>query len=220
MIMKYPLLFLCLLISSLSFGQSLLGAWEATFEADGTTQRSVVIFAEGYQVATFYEADTGAFISTNGGSWSLEGNQLTETVEFDTDTPDRVGSTSVFEIHIDGDRLTANGYDQVWKRIDAGNPGVLMGAWLISGRMRDGTLQKRNTDRPRKTMKILSGTRFQWIAYNTETKELWVPEGAPTPPLMVNTPSISNSFQGTMPGSVPNWNSISSSRKAIGTIQA
>lgn len=171
MIMKYPLLFLCLLISSLSFGQSLLGAWEATFEADGTTQRSVVIFAEGYQVATFYEADTGAFISTNGGSWSLEGNQLTETVEFDTDTPDRVGSTSVFEIHIDGDRLTANGYDQVWKRIDAGNPGVLMGAWLISGRMRDGTLQKRNTDRPRKTMKILSGTRFQWIAYNTETKE-------------------------------------------------
>ncbi|MET1258715.1 membrane or secreted protein [Flagellimonas sp. DF-77] len=169
--MKYPLLFLCLLISSLSFGQSLLGAWEATFEADGTTQRSVVIFAEGYQVATFYEADTGAFISTNGGSWSLEGNQLTETVEFDTDTPDRVGSTSVFEIQIDGDRLTANGYDQVWKRIDAGNPGALMGAWLISGRMRDGALQKRNTDRPRKTMKILSGTRFQWIAYNTETKE-------------------------------------------------
>ncbi|MEL7147197.1 MAG: membrane or secreted protein, partial [Bacteroidota bacterium] len=24
---------------------------------------------------------------------------------------------------------------------------------------------------PRKTMKILSGTRFQWIAYNTETRE-------------------------------------------------
>ncbi len=30
---------------------------------------------------------------------------------------------------------------------------------------------KRDTSGPRKTMKILSGTRFQWIAYNTATKE-------------------------------------------------
>jgi hypothetical protein len=34
----------------------------------------------------------------------------------------------------------------------------------------DGTIQKR-TQGARKTMKILSGTRFQWIAYNNETKE-------------------------------------------------
>ena len=31
--------------------------------------------------------------------------------------------------------------------------------------------QTRRTDGPRKTMKLLSGTRFQWIAYNTETKQ-------------------------------------------------
>jgi len=37
--------------------------------------------------------------------------------------------------------------------------------------VRDGEVQERDTSRPRKTMKILSGTRFQWIAYNTETKE-------------------------------------------------
>ena len=47
----------------------------------------------------------------------------------------------------------------------------MAGAWLISGRMRNGELQKRDTNRPGKTMKILSGSRFQWIAYNTETKE-------------------------------------------------
>ena len=61
---------------------------------------------------------------------------------------------------------------EVWmKRIDAGQPDDLAGAWLISGRMRDGEIQERSTDRPRKTMKILSGKRFQWIAYNTETKQ-------------------------------------------------
>ena len=32
-------------------------------------------------------------------------------------------------------------------------------------------MQSISTDRSRKTMKILSGTRFQWIAYDTESKE-------------------------------------------------
>ena len=31
-------------------------------------------------------------------------------------------------------------------------------------------MQERETNRPRKTMKILSGTRFQWIAYDTSKK--------------------------------------------------
>ena len=31
-------------------------------------------------------------------------------------------------------------------------------------------MQVRETNRPRKTMKILSGTRFQWIAYDTSKK--------------------------------------------------
>ena len=59
----------------------------------------------------------------------------------------------------------------VMKRIDDGTPGKLQNAWLMSGRIRDGKTQLRDTNRPRKTMKILSGTRFQWIAYNTETKQ-------------------------------------------------
>ena len=56
-------------------------------------------------------------------------------------------------------------------QIDDGTPGKLQGAWLMSGRIRDGKESTRDTNRPRKTMKILSGTRFQWIAYNTETKK-------------------------------------------------
>lgn len=155
--------------------QSLIGAWEAMVPVENDkikwTVRSVVIFSDGYQVNTFYDPATGAFVSTNGGSWSIEGNQLTETVEFDTKTPERVGTTGVFEIELTENELRAIDSGIVWKRIDDGSPGDLDGAWLISGRMRNGELQKRDTNRPRKTMKILSGTRFQWIAYNTETKE-------------------------------------------------
>ena len=61
--------------------------------------------------------------------------------------------------------------DRTWKRIDNGKPGKLEGAWLMSGRFRNGKKQMRKVDVPRKTMKLLSGKRFQWIAYNTETKQ-------------------------------------------------
>lgn len=151
--------------------QSLVGAWEASEDFEGKQIRSVVIITEKHQVGTFYDAKTGAFMRTNGGSWSMEGNTVSETVEFDTENPERVGSTTSFEVEISGDELRIKDVPLVWKRIDDGGPGDLSGAWLISGRMRDGEIQKRDTNRPRKTMKILSGTRFQWIAYNTETKE-------------------------------------------------
>jgi hypothetical protein len=151
--------------------QSLIGAWEALGDFNGKQLRSVVIFTENHQVGTFYDAKTGAFMGTNGGGWSIDGNTITEVIEFDTENSERVGSTHSFDIELSENELKIKNTPVVWRRIDNGTPGNLAGAWLISGRMRDGELQKRDTNRPRKTMKILSDTRFQWIAYNTETKE-------------------------------------------------
>tara|TARA_R110002073_G_scaffold14554_1_gene59296 strand:- start:70374 stop:71084 length:711 start_codon:yes stop_codon:yes gene_type:complete len=166
---------LLLVVLSLSLGlsaQSLIGAWESTTTNEkGEKIKNVVIFTEGYQVATWYHADTGKFISTNGGLWTINGNTVTETVEFDTETSERVGSSVSFDIAYTDTTLSIVGVEKKWKRIDSGIPGKLNGAWLMSGRVRNGNMQQRDTSRPRKTMKILSGTRFQWIAYNTETKQ-------------------------------------------------
>jgi hypothetical protein len=160
---------------SLSIGleaQSFVGAWEAqTKNEKGESLRNVVIFSEGFQVSTWYHAESGKFISCNGGSWKLTGDTMTEIVEFDTNTPERVGSEVSFQVRIDKDEMGIVGDQLNWKRIDNGKPGALQGAWLMSGRIKDGNEQTRDTNRPRKTMKILSGTRFQWIAYNTETKQ-------------------------------------------------
>ncbi len=155
--------------------QSLEGAWEWEEIIDGQKAKGVVIFTDKFQVATWSNAETGAFIMCNGGLYSTNGNMVTETVEFETRKPqDRVGKSITFEIEWDGeDKLRIKGEETWMTRIDAGEPGNLAGAWLISGRMREGQLQSIDTNRPRKTMKILSGTRFQWIAYNTETKEFF-----------------------------------------------
>ena len=166
------LMVLCLVISSSLTAQEIKGAWEAVYPSeDGTELRSVLIFTDGFQVNAIYEKEGGAFVSTNGGKWSLNGNVLTETVEFNTDGGKLVGEEVSMSIALTEDELRIVGRDTVWKRLDDGTPGDLFGAWLISGRMRNGVMQERDTNRPRKTMKILSGTRFQWIAYNTETKQ-------------------------------------------------
>ncbi|MFT5215668.1 MAG: hypothetical protein ACI83H_000784 [Glaciecola sp.] len=161
--------------SMLSFGlhaQSVIGGWEMySTSKNGDKLKSVVIFTDGYQVISTYDANTGKFIQSNGGTWRLEGDTMTEKVEFDTVTPERVGSEVSFKVDITDNTIQIIGSTMKLTRIDDGTPGELQGTWLMSGRVRDRKEQMRDTSGPRKTMKLLSGTRFQWIAYNIETKE-------------------------------------------------
>jgi hypothetical protein len=152
--------------------QGILGAWETTSTSEnGDLLKSVVIFADGYQVLTTYDATTGKFIHTNGGTWKLEGNTMTKKIEFHTDNPELVGTQVSFKVRITDNEIEIVDSGTKLKRLDNGSPGKLQGAWLMSGRIRGGETQLRDTSGPRKTMKILSGTRFQWIAYNTENKQ-------------------------------------------------
>ena len=168
-------LFVLLFSIVASFGmnaQNIIGAWEGDHTSEtGEKLKSVVIIADGYQVMSTYDANTGKFVQTNGGTWKLEGNMMTEKVEFDTVTPERVGTEVSFEVEITDTTMEIVESSMKLTRIDDGTPGKLQGAWLMSGRVRDGKEQSRDITRPRKTMKMLSGTRFQWIAYNTETKQ-------------------------------------------------
>lgn len=166
------ILLICISISCAMKAQGIIGAWE-TFETSEEEDRlrSVAIFADGYHAVTTYNTTTGEFSKTYGGSWKLEGDLMTEKIEFDTATPERVGDEVSYKVALTDADLEITDKDIKFSRIDAGEPGALQGAWLMSGRVRDGKTQQRDTSRPRKTMKILSGTRFQWIAYNTETKE-------------------------------------------------
>ncbi len=166
-------LILLVLFSTSIKSQSLIGSWELTLENElGIKEKQIVIFSSnGFQSISIFNAETGEFIYTNGGTWELNGDDLTEKVEFDTGNPERVGSEVTFKIILKKNSITVPDMSRTWKRIDNGKPGKLEGAWLMSGRYRDGKKQTRSVDRPRKTMKLLSGKRFQWIAYNTETKQ-------------------------------------------------
>jgi len=169
---KITLIFICAFLSVGLNAQNLIGAWETIYTSEnGNQMKKVVIFGDGYQVTATYNLQTGKFIRTEGGTWKLAGDTITQIVEFDSKYREKVGKEASFNVFINDSIMGIVGSERVYKKIDNGEPGKLHGAWLMSGRIRDGKEQMRDTSGPRKTMKILSGTRFQWIAYNIETKE-------------------------------------------------
>ena len=147
---------------------SLVGAWQRGPEEN----RIVWINSEKYFAAIVYDVNENKFLGTCGGSWKVEGNVFIEVHEFNTMKPELIGKELKSTVGMSGEKLVfkLKEGDEEWTRIDNGTPGKLAGAWLITGRVADGKVNKR-TPGPRKTMKVLSGTRFQWIAYNSETKE-------------------------------------------------
>ena len=152
--------------------QSIIGAWERYHSLDdGKELKSVVIFSNGYQSISTYESKSGKFLNSNGGTWELNGNTMIEKVEFDTENPNQVGKEIVFKVEINDSTMSIPESNMIFNKIDDGTPGELQGTWLMAGRVRNGEKKLRNTNRPRKTMKLISGKRFQWIAYNTETKK-------------------------------------------------
>lgn len=156
-----------LFLTPLTIHADITGAWEHVRD-DGAV--GTMIVTDGHFSIAWYETEPARFIYTSGGTWSPAPEGVEIVFEYHTDTPDLVGQTGTNSYDISGDRLRFG--EMSWTRIDDGAPGALEGAWLMTGRKRDGEI---STRRPgvRRTMKILSGTRFQWIAYNVETKEFF-----------------------------------------------
>ena len=115
-----------------------------------------VIIDNNYLVMTSYKVDSNKFIKTIGGFYNKEGNRFNISLEFNSNFK----NDSISKIEIE---KKAN-----WKKISL-KKNDLQGKWLMVGRVRNGNEQRRNLDRPRKTMKFLINGYFQWIAFNTET---------------------------------------------------
>ena len=144
----------------------LIGAWESSSPDGGL---GLWIITEKHFSMTHYKSNE--FSYTKGGEWSqLPDGSIQFAWEYHTQKDELIGDEQSYPITLKGDKLIIEGTE--WKRSDNGGPGQLAGAWLITGRYRDGTLSER-TPGARRTMKILSGTKFQWIAYNIETKEFF-----------------------------------------------
>ena len=101
-----------------------------------------IIIDNNYLVMTSYKADSNEFIKTIGGFYNKQGNRFNISLEFNSNFKN--DSISKIEIEKKGN----------WKKISL-KKNDLQGKWLMVGRVRNGNEQRRNLDRPRKTMKFL-----------------------------------------------------------------
>ncbi|WP_299824878.1 membrane or secreted protein [uncultured Pontibacter sp.] len=152
------------------------GAWQLSSKATpGVT--TVKLVQDGYFAVAIYNQDSKKFIGTYGGTYTASNGKLTHTYEFSTLDAAKVGTTATGTYKLQNGNWQINGLglnqkeSENWKKIDEqSSTSPLAGTWRITGRERDGQMSTMQPG-PRKTLKILSGTRFQWIAFNTETKE-------------------------------------------------
>jgi hypothetical protein len=123
-----------------------------------------------FSVAT-YDVPGKKFISSYGGTWRLDGDKLIKTIEWNSKDSLQVGKEISEDVQVTKGKLSVRQTNESWNRLDDGKPGALMGAWIITGNFTDDKVSKRaNPFYPRRTMKVLSGKYFQWIAYNVATK--------------------------------------------------
>ena len=146
-----------------SNSQDLEGAW--SLEEDGVTRWLLMV--DGCFTWTKYATVDGFYQNTVGGTYQNNSDQIIATIEFNPHDSTEVGQTLRWKYDLAGDKLSIRLKDDQpfeFTKSKSPDPADLSGAFLFSGRKRDGEITRRDTDQPRKTMKILVGDRFQWIA--------------------------------------------------------
>src|SRR5690606_15588961 len=149
---------------------ALAGAWHHQ-EGD---REQVIVFVDGYFSHSVFDRKNKTFYSTRGGAYTVNGDQFTVTWQYDTEKADNVpaeewvGQPTAFGFST-GAALTVDlsGNKTVFQRADK-NDAPLAGVWRITGRQQDDGMGEMPL-RDRRTLKILTGTRFQWVAINVKT---------------------------------------------------
>lgn len=171
--MKVIFTLLSIFISLPFMAQSLEGSWQLTHENGEmlTSNEVIAIYQDGYFAVGAKEATTNKFLYAYGGEYNFKGKNYSETQDFNTRSPQRIGKAMDFKASLKNDQLEINlgGHSQVWQRRST-NSDALTRNWVITGRERNGEISTM-TPGDRRTVKILSGGRFQWIAFNSATKE-------------------------------------------------
>ncbi len=163
--------FLSILLTAGYAQSGLNGAWVHIPDAPSDTTAILLIQDDYFSVTHFTPT---AFVGTFGGSTKIGEGKMTSTYEFSSKNKEMVGQPNDVTYQQNGDQLAVTlpgGIVLHWKRAP-GSGNDLAGTWRITGRMNEGKFSEMKPG-PRKTLKVLTGGRFQWIAMNTETKEFF-----------------------------------------------
>ncbi|MDZ4707744.1 MAG: hypothetical protein SH818_05015 [Saprospiraceae bacterium] len=171
------LFFLILTTLSLFFSQStpgIKGAWELRGVGD-PGEVATMIATDNYLTVAVYNENTNAFIRTYGGKYEATPGKCLLTIEFNSTDTAEVGKQISYNTTLGETSLTLEHLVKTtWTKIDdAPATAPLSGCWRITARIgNDGNLSPMHQG-SRKTLKINSSTRFQWVAINPASKQFF-----------------------------------------------
>lgn len=143
------------------------GAWQ--FDEGDKTHH--LFFMDGLYFHTVSQGNQ--FILTRGGSYETQNGQLKSTVMFNSADSSQVGLSMNVPFKVSAGSLgmdVPEGHVD-FKRIDDGKA-PLAGVWRITGRMQeDGKIAAIHQSGTRQTYKMLTGTKFQWVAIDPGKKQ-------------------------------------------------
>ncbi len=153
------------------------GSWQSK---DASGNILTMICSENYLMFAVYDLSQKKYVKSGGGTYQLsvvsDKNILSYKREFNTEDSTVVGLTVANFYKVDKNDLSLSDGPLAgnWKRIDESkSPKIMNATWRIKAR--EGADFKMQTIMrgSRKTLKILSGSRFQWAAFNTDTHQFF-----------------------------------------------
>lgn len=142
------------------------GAW---MNESGSVN-NLLLLQDGYLTLTQYDPKEKKFFYSKGGKYKIDNGKLSLNCEFSSANKEEVGKTFQYRISRNGNELKVqgNGTTTTFKFIDSSST-ALSGCWRINGRKNENGEMYAMNLQPRRTLKILTGSRFQWMAINVET---------------------------------------------------
>ncbi len=142
-------------ISQFFFHQTMSGqVYSFIIQENGQQIEHRILMDKEYFVETQFTSNPNQFIKTLGGFYQKKGKDLEVVLEFNSN----FSKDSLKYVVI----KNQDQWDEIYN-----NTLPLQGKWLMAGRVNGDQERRRDTNRSRKTMKILIDGYFQWIAFNT-----------------------------------------------------
>jgi hypothetical protein len=173
--MKKNILFLtvfALVVLSFSFKTNkpvsvLKGSWKG--------ENSVIMFSDSYFSLALFNIEQKKFLGTIGGKYTLSDGDITFNVEYSFPDKSIVGESETVPIELKDGKFSYNGSQgsMDFTKIMESDKTPLAALWQITARENKEGKMTEMPKSARKTIKLLTDTRFQWAAINTETGEFF-----------------------------------------------
>ena len=155
--------------------QTLNGAWRLIEQNNGPVNHEVIkLFSNSYFTSASYYKNSGEFIEAQGGIYVLDMLSYKEHVQIDSKEPEHSGTTIEYKATLKEDRLTLTnlhtGVTELWQKFDDANNYEMSFCWRIHQKKDESEGDWRTIEyAPRKTLKMLTNSRYQVLALNSET---------------------------------------------------